>query len=118
MLLTLSTPFNDELFALHTTRTFYMEKIIMNKLAYRLFATATVILALTACEKKADIGKGPAEQAGAQIDAAAAKAGAALNKAGEAAGKELQAAGTQAGEAMKKGGEKLEKASKDAQKKD
>ena len=95
-----------------------MEKIMTSKLACRLFATATVMLALTACEKKDEIGKGPAEQAGAQLDAAAAKAGAALNKAGEAAGKELQAAGAQAGEAMKKSGEKLEQASKDAQKKE
>lgn len=91
---------------------------MMNKLAYQLFAAVTVILALAACEKKDDIGKGPAEQVGAQIDAAAVKAGAALNKAGEAAGKELQAAGTQAGETIKKGGEKLEKAAKDAQKKE
>jgi hypothetical protein len=97
---------------------FYAEKIMFNKSAFMLCAAATLLLGLAACEKKDDTAKGPAEQAGAQLDAAAAKAGEALNKAGVEAGKELQAAGAQAGEAMKKSGEKLEKASKDAQKKE
>jgi hypothetical protein len=83
------------------------------------FVTATLLMSLTACQKKDDTtGKGPAEKAGAQVDAAAAKAGEALNKAGEKAGQALQSAGEKGGEAMKKGGGKLEDASKDAQKKE
>lgn len=86
--------------------------------AYLLVVAATLLIGLTACEKKDDSAKGPAEQAGAQLDAAAAQAGKVLNKAGQEAGKELQSAAVQAGEAMKKGGEKLEQVSKDAQKKE
>ena len=84
-----------------------------------LLATTTLLFVLAGCNRTEDTPtKGPAEQAGAQLDAAAATAGAALNKAGIEAGKELHAAGIQAGEAMKKGGEKLETESKEAQKKE
>lgn len=57
-------------------------------------AIAAFAVALSACEQKqtAD-GKGPAEQAGKQIDQAAAQAGKELNKAGEAAGEGLQRLG-------------------------
>jgi uncharacterized lipoprotein YehR (DUF1307 family) len=91
---------------------------MLNKSTTLLIASAILLIGLTACEKKVEATKGPAEQAGAQIDAAAAKAGEALNKAGAEASKELNSAAVQAGEAMKKGGEKLENASKDALKKD
>ena len=84
-----------------------------------LLAATALLFVLAACERTEDTStKGPAEQAGAQLDAAAAKAGVALNKAGIEAGKELHAAGVQAGAAMQKGGEKLETESKEAQKKD
>ncbi|HYD94659.1 MAG TPA: hypothetical protein VEC01_04985 [Noviherbaspirillum sp.] len=83
-------------------------------------AAVSLFVGLTACQKQdeAAAGKGPAEKAGAQVDAAAAKAGDALNKAGEKTGQVLQSAGEKTGEAVKQGGEKLEGAAKDAQKKE
>lgn len=92
---------------------------MLSKSAAVLFAAASLLMGLTACQKKDDTaGKGPAEKAGAQIDDAAAKAGEAINKAGEKTGQALQSAGEKGGEAVKKSGEKLEGASKDAQKKE
>lgn len=79
-----------------------------------------LLAGLGACQNKDDAtaGKGPAEKAGAQVDAAAAKAGEALNKAGEKTGQALQSAGEKTGEAVKEGGEKLENTAKDAQTKE
>ena len=66
---------------------------------------------LTACQRQEETPKaadvGPAEAAGAKIDAAAEKLRPALNKVGE-----------KVGQALQKGGEKLEDDSKDAQKKE
>jgi hypothetical protein len=93
--------------------------MMLSKSTTVFFATATLLMGLAACQKKDDTAdKGPAEKAGAQVDAAAAKAGEALNKAGEKTGQALQSASEKGGEAVKKGGEKLEGASKDAQKKE
>jgi hypothetical protein len=84
-----------------------------------LFATVTLLAGLTACQKNEPAAtKGPAEQAGAQLDAAAAKAREKINEVGENAGKALQKAGEKGGEAVKKSGQNLEQASKEAQKKD
>ncbi|MEO6351672.1 MAG: apolipophorin [Burkholderiaceae bacterium] len=91
---------------------------MLNKSTVVILVAATLLIGLTACQKKDEYtGKGPAEQAGAEFDAAAAKAAEALNKAGEKAGQALQSAGEKGGEAVKKSGEKLEQASKDAEKK-
>ena len=57
---------------------------MLNKSTSILFVIVTLLMGLTACQKKDGYGaKGPAEQAGAQLDAAAAKAGEALNKRSE-----------------------------------
>ncbi|GAB3553455.1 hypothetical protein GCM10027343_40230 [Noviherbaspirillum agri] len=64
------------------------------KLAARFIALGALIAGLAACEKQdATEGKGPAEQAGRQIDQAASRAGEELNKAAEKAGQGLQELG-------------------------
>lgn len=81
---------------------------------------AGLVVALAACQKQEDAAgaKGPAETAGAQVDAATAKAAEALNKAGEKTGQALQSAGEKTGEVVKEGGEKLESTAKEAQTKE
>lgn len=58
-------------------------------------AVGILIGGLSACQKKEAVSdaKGPAEQAGQQIDKAAEKAGAELNKAAEKAGETMQQLG-------------------------
>jgi hypothetical protein len=92
---------------------------MLNKTTSVFIASAMLLVTLAACQKTETApAKGPAEQAGAQLDAAAAKAREKINEVGESAGKALQKAGEKGGEAVKKGGEQLEQASKEAQKKD
>lgn len=57
-----------------------------------LIVASTLVLTLSACQKKetAVEDKGPAERAGEQLDRAAAQAGTELSKAAEKAGKGLQ----------------------------
>lgn len=64
------------------------------KLTARLIALGILMTGLVACDKQdAAEGKGPAEQAGQQIDQAASRAGEELNKAADKAGQGLQALG-------------------------
>lgn len=64
------------------------------KLAVRLISLSVLMTALVACDKQdATEGKGPAEQAGQQIDQAASRAGEELNKAADKAGQGLQELG-------------------------
>ncbi|GIZ52763.1 hypothetical protein [Noviherbaspirillum aridicola] len=83
-------------------------------------AALSLLAGLSACQKRdeASAEKGPAEKAGAQVDAATSKAGDALNKAGEKTGQALQSAGEKTGEAVRQGGEKLEGTAQEAQKKE
>lgn len=62
------------------------------KFILSLIVASTLVLTLSACQKKetAAEDKGPAERAGEQLDRAAAQAGTELNKAAEKAGKGLQ----------------------------
>lgn len=64
------------------------------------------LMGLSACHKPDDVSttKGPAETAGAKIDAATAKAATELNKLGE-----------KAGEGLEKAGAKMQNAARDAQ---
>jgi hypothetical protein len=66
------------------------------------------LAALSGCEKKPEpqVQKGPAEQAGQQLDQAAARAGEKLNEVTE-----------KAGEGLQRLGEKLQNEAQDAQKK-
>jgi hypothetical protein len=92
---------------------------MLKKSTSLLFVAVTLLAGLTACQKTDTTpAKGPAEQAGAQLDVAASKAREQINEVGANVGKALQKAGEKGGEAVKKGGEKLEQAAKEAQKKD
>jgi hypothetical protein len=79
------------------------------KTAVMLAATVMLVAGLSACEKKTttpEVQKGPAENAGQQLDQAAARAGQELNKAAEKTGEGLQQLG-----------QKLQSEAQDAQKK-
>jgi hypothetical protein len=73
-----------------------------------LAAAGIWIVGLSGCEKKPEpqVQQGPAEQAGQQLDHAAARAGEELNK-----------AAVNAGEGLQRLGEKLQNEAQDAQKK-
>jgi hypothetical protein len=78
------------------------------KTAVMLAATLVFVAGLSACEKKTtpEVQKGPAENAGQQLDQAAKRAGEELNKAAEKTGQGLQQLG-----------QKLQNEAQDAQKK-
>jgi uncharacterized lipoprotein YehR (DUF1307 family) len=71
---------------------------------------ATLALALGGCQKPEDKRIGPAEQAGREIDQAAAKAGDKLEQAGEKLDQAAQQAGEKLNKATEKLGEKVEQA--------